>query len=198
MGLNVSSNNSEDFFYKFNDYMNDGRLSIKEYDDLKKTYIQENNTTESDFNQKIAPTIDIFKTNSEIPDLSNSPISKALDDGLLNYQEYLDIKSYYMKTFGISSEIFNLALDYVLRNDLIKYLRDNPDKEIDLSNFKPKKATFSDVIEDSIAKSIAKELANAIVKMRTQDDFSEYTYRVLKNESDKTFICSDEDIKENQ
>lgn len=183
-----SVSNSDNFFNKYNAYTKDGSLSTNEYQELKKLYMEENNATEEEFNHDIAPALDQFILGSDVSDGAKDIISQAFKDGKLSFQEYQAIKKYYMDTLNISSETFESALDYIIRKDIINYLRENEDQEVDISDFTPKNISIQEALENSIAKAIIRDLANDIVKMRTESDFSEYTYRVLKAESQKTDV----------
>lgn len=183
-----SVSNSDSFFNKYNTYIKDGKLSTAEYQDLKKIYIEENNTTEDEFDKNIAPSLNKFIDDSHISDGARDIMANAFKDGKLSFQEYQTIKNYYMNTLNISSEVFESALDYIIRKDIIDFLRENQDQEVDVSDFKSENVSLTDAIEDSIAKAIIRSLANDIVTMRTENDFSEYTFRVLKGEAQKTDI----------
>ncbi len=190
----VESASSESFFDKYAKYTKDNKLNDLEYQDLKKSFMTENNASENDFNTFIAPALDTFEYEDITTSGAKDLIAKALADDKLSYDEYKGLKDYYMNSLGLSGEIFDSALDYIIRKDIIDYLKKNKDKEIEISCFKPKKEEFQDSLEKAIERAIAESIANDLVKMRTEDDFSEYTYRVLKAESDKTDVQASNNI----
>lgn len=184
--MSVNASSSESFFDTYNKYTKDGKITTDEYQNLKKLYIEENNATEDEFDQTIAPTLDQYLFDSSFSEGTHDVIAQALADGKLSYAEYTNIKNYYLNALNISGEVFDSALDYIIRKDIINYLRDNQDKEVDLGDFKPSTKTIQDALEESIQKAIIRSLANDIVRMRTESDFSEYTFRTLKTEAQKT------------
>lgn len=187
-------NGAQSFFDKYNAYTKDGKINQVEYQELKRSYMEENGATEEDFNKNIAPAIDSYVSNSEdqITEGARDLIAMALEDGKLTFAEYQNIKDYYMDALGISGEVFDDALDYIIRKEIIDYLKENQDKEVEITNATPSKKTIMEALEESIQKAILRSISNGLVKMRTQDEFSEYTYRVLKAENTKTVEQAEE------
>ena len=189
----VGSASSESFFDKYTKYTQDSKLNANEYQDLKRSYMTENNATEEQFDSTIAPTLDSFIFEDSTSAGAKDIIAKALIDGKLTYEEYKSIKDYYINSLGISGEIFDSALDYIIRKDLIDFLKHNKDAEIELSNFKPEKKSIQEALEESIEKAIIRSIANDLVTMRTESDFSEYTFRILKAENNKTNVQAEKE-----
>ena len=189
----VGNAGAESFFDKYNSYTEDGKINQVEYQELKRSYMEENNATEEDFNKNIAPAIDSYVSNSEdeITEGARDLIAMAFEDGKLSFAEYQNLKKYYMDTLGISGEVFDDALDYIIRKEIIAYIKENQEEEVEVS-ITPSKKTIMEALEDSIQKAILRSISNGLVKMRTQDEFSEYTFRVLKAENNKTDVKAEE------
>lgn len=183
----VGNAGADSFFDKYTSYTKDGKINQLEYQELKRSYMSENNASEEDFNRNIAPAIDSYVSSESdsINEGARDLIAMALQDGKLTFAEYTNIKDYYMQALGISGEVFDDALDYIIRKEIIAYIKENQDQEVEV-NITPSKKTIMEALEESIQKAILRSISNGLVKMRTQDEFSEYTYRVLKSENNKT------------
>lgn len=181
------NNSPTSFFDKFSEYTKDGKITADEYDSLKNLYKQQTGASDQDFEDTIAPTLKDLMNKDVTPTQSISDlIGNAVADGKLTYDEYNKIKDYYVHVLKIDPNVFDNALEYLIRKDILTYLKEHQDENIDVSHIKsaPDK-TLEEIIEDALQKSIAKDILNGLVKMRTQDDFSEYTFRVLKREGEK-------------